>query len=861
MNNLIYFRLLLISAFFISLNPIQAQNVQVTFQVDMSNEAISSNGIHIAGNFQSAAGLGDNWNPGSTILNNPNGDQIYSITVEIPAGNYEYKFINGNAWGSDESPPGECSVGNTNNRAIDVSLVDLILPPVPFNGCIGRVKLSVNMNGQTVSPDGIHVMGNFQEAAGFPQNWEATGIPLEDINGDLTYEVELTLPPGDYEYLFINGNQTSAAEVIPSDCSVLGNNGTNNRTVSVSNGVANPPTYCFSSCDECDASLYTDYDTYWWNDAVFYELFVRSFNDSDGDGIGDFQGIIEKLDYLNDGDPNTDTDLGITALWLMPMMESPSYHGYDVTDYYKTEPDYGTMADFEELLEEAHDRGIKVIIDLVLNHSSKQHPWFTQSNNNQNDFRDWYIWSENNPGFSGPWGQGVWHPNGGDYYYGLFWGGMPDLNYEHQAVKDEMFNVSTFWLEKGVDGFRLDAIKYMIEDGTTLENTPATFSLLEEFNEVFKANNPDVFSIGEVWSSTSSIIPYVQNDRLDVCFDFDLAYGIINAVNNGNASSIQQQMQTVQASYPILQYGTFLTNHDIDRVYNQIGSNTNKMKLAASIYLTLPGTPFIYYGEEINMTGTGDHENIRRPMQWSDAANAGFSSTAPWTNVGSNYIANNVATMESDPNSILNHYKKLIHIRNEQAALRKGNYLSIDNSANNILSFARIHEDEGIVVVSNLGTQTSNLSLDLSASSLTAGIYYVTDLYSNQAMGSITINSDGGFDNWELSSDMLSARTTKILLLSLENPVNTINVKQEALNFQISPNPAEHQFNIQLALERESLDHAKVIIRSSNGLAVYHGILNSPAISIQTNDWAQGIYFIEIAVDGKIGVERFTILR
>ena len=334
--------------------------------------------------------------------------------------------------------------------------------------------------------------------------------------------------------------------------------------------------YCFNTCDECDPSLNTDFETHWWNEAVFYELFVRSFYDSDGDGIGDFQGVIAKMDYLNDGNPDTDTDLGITAIWLMPMMDSPTYHGYDVIDYYRIEPDYGTMADFEEFLEAAHDRGIKVIIDLVLNHTSNKHPWFTQSAASSNDFRDWYIWSANNPGTIGPWGQNLWHASGSQYYYGVFWSGMPDLNYNHPPVKEAMFDVANFWLDKGLDGYRLDAIKYLIEDGTIIENTPATFSLLEEFNELYKANNPDAFTIGEVWSNTNSVIPYVQNDRLDVCFEFDLASAILGAVNDNNPSGIQQHMQTVQSSYPALQYGTFLTNHDMDRVYNQIGSNMAK---------------------------------------------------------------------------------------------------------------------------------------------------------------------------------------------------------------------------------------------------------------------------------------------
>lgn len=714
------------------------------------------------------------------------------------------------------------------------------------------------MKGQTISPDGVHVMGSFQEAAGFAQNWDPAGILLQDVNGDKTYEVNLMLPAGDYEYLFVNGNQAADAEMLSLDCSVAGSNGTNNRTLSVSAGSSDPTTYCFDTCEACDPRQYSEFATYWWNDAVFYEVFVRSFYDSDGDGVGDFQGVIEKLDYLNDGNPDTETDLGVTAIWLMPMMESPSYHGYDVTDYYDVEPDYGTMADFEALLDEAHSRGIKVIIDLVLNHTSNQHPWFSQSASSTNDFRDWYIWSDTNPGFPGPWGQGVWHGNGGDYFYGLFWSGMPDLNYNHPPVKEEMFQVANFWLDKGVDGFRLDAIKYLIEDGTLLENTPATFSLLEEFNEVYKTNNPEAFTIGEVWSNTASVIPYVQNERLDVCFEFDLASDILSAVNNGNPLGIQQQMQNIQASYPALQYGTFLTNHDIDRVYDQIGSNPEKMKLAASLYLTLPGIPFLYYGEEIGMKGTGADENKRRPMQWSDAAFAGFSNTSPWISVGTNYPANNVATMAANAGSLLNHYKKLIHVRNKQAALKKGNYLAVASTESQVLSFARVHENEGVIVVSNLGTQTTNPALTLPVSSLPAGIYYVTDLYNNQAMGTLTINENGGFDNWASSSTGLAGRTTRILLLSLDNPVNTNGFSQSEYGFQLSPNPAGDEFRI--SWSGESFQKGGVTIVSASGQTIYQGEINSDALVVSASHWPRGVYFVRLAINGTIGVKRIVIL-
>jgi alpha-amylase len=213
----------------------------------------------------------------------------------------------------------------------------------------------------------------------------------------------------------------------------------------------------------------------WWNDAVFYEVFVRSFYDSNGDGIGDFNGLTAKLDYLNDGNPATTTDLGVTALWLMPIHPSPSYHGYDVTDYYDVNPQYGTLADFKRLLAEAHKRGIRVILDLVLNHTSLQHLWFVAAQDPQSPYRDWYLWSPTDPGWPGPWGEKVWYANGRSYYYAIFDKNMPDLNYTNPAVTAKLDDVARFWLaEVGVDGFRLDAAKHLIEAGQVQENTAST---------------------------------------------------------------------------------------------------------------------------------------------------------------------------------------------------------------------------------------------------------------------------------------------------------------------------------------------------------------------------------------------------
>ncbi|MCX6100050.1 MAG: alpha-amylase family glycosyl hydrolase, partial [Candidatus Bipolaricaulota bacterium] len=235
----------------------------------------------------------------------------------------------------------------------------------------------------------------------------------------------------------------------------------------------------------------------WWQDAAFYEVFVRSFQDSNGDGKGDLAGLIERLDYLNDGDPATTDDLGVTALWLMPIMESPSYHGYDVIDYYKVESDYGSNADFQRLIQEAHERGIRVIVDLVLNHTSTQNPWFGASLNRASPYRSWYIWSDANPGYAGPWGEQVWYPRGGAFYFGVFWSGMPDLNYRNPDVTSRMLDVARYWLaDMGADGFRLDAVRYLIENGVAQEDTPATHFWLKGFDAVAKGWSPDAYLVG-----------------------------------------------------------------------------------------------------------------------------------------------------------------------------------------------------------------------------------------------------------------------------------------------------------------------------------------------------------------------------
>ena len=297
-----------------------------------------------------------------------------------------------------------------------------------------------------------------------------------------------------------------------------------------------------------------------WNDRVWYEVFVRSFKDASGDGIGDLRGLTQQLDYLNDGDPATTTDLGVTGLWLMPIAESPSYHGYDVTDYRKVEPDYGTAEDLRAFLDAAHERGIKVIVDLVLNHSSIDHPWFEDARTPGAEHDDWYVWEDEQPFWVGPGGQVVWHPDGERWYYGVFWEGMPDLNLRNPETTAELEDVARFWLEEvGVDGFRLDAAKHLIEDGKDAQtNTPETKAWLAGFKDSVAAVNPEALLVGEVWDPPAIAAPYVPAS-VDMTFDFGLATAIRLAIQNGRAAPLRTGLMDTISAWPANQNASFLT--------------------------------------------------------------------------------------------------------------------------------------------------------------------------------------------------------------------------------------------------------------------------------------------------------------
>ncbi len=457
----------------------------------------------------------------------------------------------------------------------------------------------------------------------------------------------------------------------------------------------------------------------WWRDRVFYEIFVRSFYDSDGDGVGDFVGLTEKLDVLNDGDPTTTSDLGVTGIWLMPINASPSYHGYDVTDYRSVNPDYGTMAEFEAFLAAAHDRGIRVIMDFVMNHSSVRHPWFVSARRGpDSEFRDYYTWRPEDPGWRQPWGTGpVWHPTASGYYYGIFWSGMPDLNLANPAVETEMVEAMEFWLERGIDGFRVDAARHFFEsDDGQLSDQPEAHPFVKRLRRRLAAEHPDALLVAEVWTHRGTVAEYYgeRGEEFQLAFGFDTASGIITSVRDGRRATFDQQMREIVDSYDDINFeAPFLTNHDMPRVMRKLGADPGAMRVAAATLFAVPGTPFVYYGEEIGMRG-GDlpkDEDKRTPMPWAaEGATRGFSSAASWY-PGAEAVGVDVESQRGVPDSLWTLYRDLIAMRQRHPALSDGELVTVrrDGGTSGVTAILRAKDDERILYVVNFsGTEESS---------------------------------------------------------------------------------------------------------------------------------------------------------
>jgi glycosidase len=421
---------------------------------------------------------------------------------------------------------------------------------------------------------------------------------------------------------------------------------------------------------------------------VYYEVFVRAFADSDGDGTGDLPGLQAKLPYLN--------DLGVEGLWLMPIYPSPSYHGYDVTDYRAINPEYGTMEDFLALLDAAHEKGMRVLIDLPINHSSNEHPWFTER-------PDWYVWADDEANLKlNVWGANVWKPRGGGHYYAIFWDGMPDLNYDNPAVRAEMINVARYWLDLGVDGFRLDATSHIYGMGEVSSRQEIGLSAQwwREFHAALSETHPDAFLLGEAWEVLDARAEILTG--LDAVVNFDVGEAIIPLIKNGGSgANYVKSLVAAYAAYaaqnPEYTDAPFLTNHDQARIYNAVGSRPERAKMAANMLLTLPGIAFLYYGEEIGMLGAKPDEEIRTPMLWG----ADDPMETSWHASKYNKRTVPVAEQLADPDSLLNHYKKWIAIRAEHPALSEGVMAIADVGNPIVAAYTLTAPEETLLVIHN----------------------------------------------------------------------------------------------------------------------------------------------------------------
>lgn len=493
----------------------------------------------------------------------------------------------------------------------------------------------------------------------------------------------------------------------------------------------------------------------WWlGTSTCYEVFVRSFYDSDGDGIGDFRGLTERLDYINDGNPATTRDLGAGCIWLMPINPSPSYHGYDVTNYYDINREYGTLEDFRRFLAEAHRRGIRVLMDLVLNHMSSEHLYFKSALlDAASPYRNWWSWAPAQRRTAN-WSAPTWHkvPQRDEWYYGLFWGGMPDLNLSNPAVKAEAERIARFWLsDVGVDGFRLDAVGHFFEDGEEPRNHPLGQAWLRDYAAALERIRPGTFTIGEVWENLATLRGYYP-DQLSAYFAFELADSLISAVRGSSARALIAAVERMQTEFPAGRYGSFQRNHDQTRTMTELRGDWARARLSATLLLTLPGLPFVYYGEELGMTGDKRHGDprLRTPMQWARQPAAGFTRGLPWEPLPGDSFTANVEPMDGDSTSLLNHYRRMIHLRAARPALgATATFTPLTTGSDSVLAFVRRGGGNPVLVVANLsGARRAAPALSAAVGALPAGTYAVRAAMGRAPEGTLRVMAAARVANW-----------------------------------------------------------------------------------------------------------------
>lgn len=449
---------------------------------------------------------------------------------------------------------------------------------------------------------------------------------------------------------------------------------------------------------------------------VYYEIFVGSFYDTNEDGMGDLDGVTEKLDYLN--------DLGVGGIWMMPIHPSPTYHKYDVVDYYDIDPKYGTMEDFDELITKANEYNIEIIIDLVLNHTSSEHPWFIEAKKNvlngtcenENSYCDYYVFSTTP--------QGKYYPIGKGYYYeALFWDKMPDLNLDSENVRNEIKDILQFWLDKGVKGFRLDAVTSFYNQNVT-KNT----EFLRWLNETIDSIDEDAYVVGEAWT-TNKTITDLYDSGIDSLFQFSLSQAdglIASSIRSKQGYNLANEVikynQMIKEANPDALNAVFISNHDQGRSAGYFKSTQPEyLKLMASIYLLMPGRSYIYYGEEIGLRGSGKDENKRLPMIWDNNDNTGKTIGPSAADYKSEDIMG-LKQQASDKNSLYNHYKQLIQIKNRYDVITDGTMESL-NLNSNVYALRTYDDTDDVIVIHNLSDQKVVIDYDFSNYKIAHQIY------------------------------------------------------------------------------------------------------------------------------------------
>lgn len=435
---------------------------------------------------------------------------------------------------------------------------------------------------------------------------------------------------------------------------------------------------------------------------VTYEIFVGSFADADGDGCGDLQGIIGKLDYL--------ASLGVSNLWLTPIHPSPSYHHYDVLDYYAVAPEFGTLEDFDQLVAACAERGITVMMDLVVNHTSSEHPWFKKAcealrDGVDSEYLSWYNFSQ---------GHGSFVVTDTDWYYeGAFGYHMPDLNLDNEAVREEIASIITFWQMHGVKGFRLDAVTSYYTGATQ-----SSAAFVRYLCDTAKANDPDCYLVAEVWDTEQTLLSVYEASGIDSLFNFPAAdqkgvliQGALNGHGSAVARSVAQYQAKMREASPASVDAPFLTNHDLARVRGMLRSDVDKMKTAAMLYLLLPGRPVVYYGEELGMGGSGADENKRLPMLWS-ATETAWMCNPPENATQTQKLKEGVDIQEADSDSLLQTYRALIALRQEATELKNGTMTALDGG-HDALCFFRVDDGDCAIAVIVNASQTDTITVDL----------------------------------------------------------------------------------------------------------------------------------------------------